>query len=85
MYIQSRCTIILSRVHFPKYTLKNTFGEKIKKLEKFENKKLDKSKNKIRKKLKKKVGKGRQKVEKTWGKVEEQKIGGKLENKNGKS
>ena len=54
-------------------------------MEKFENKKLDKSKNKIRKKLKKKVGKGRQKVEKTWGKVEEQKIGGKLENKNGKS
>lgn len=69
----------------PKIHFKNTFGEKIKKLEKFENKKLDKSKNKIRKKLKKKVGKGRQKVEKTWGKVEEQKIGGKLENKNGKS
>ena len=50
MYIQSRCTIILSRVHFPKYTLKNTFWEKIKKLEKFENKKLDKSKNKIEEK-----------------------------------
>ena len=49
-------------------------------MEKFENKQLDKSKNKIRKKLKKKVGKGRQKVEKTWGKVEEEKIGEKLEN-----
>ena len=84
MYIQSRCTIILSRVHFPKYTLKNTFGEKIKKLEKFENKKLDKSKNKIRKKLKKKVGKGRQKVEKVGEKLKKKKLGENWRTKMGK-
>ena len=57
----------------------------MKKLEIFEDKKLDKSKNKIRKKLKKKVGKGRQKVEKNWGKVEEEKVGENWRTKMGKS
>ena len=45
---------------------------------------MDKSKNKIRKKLKKKVGKGRQKVEKNWGKVEEEKVGENWRTKMGK-
>ena len=71
----------LPKIHFKKIH----FGKKLRSWKNLRTKSWIKVKIKLGKKLKKKVGKGRQKVEKTWGKVEEQKIGGKLENKNGKS